>query len=210
MEASIALTTKLSPSNIRKDSKACISLAWDNFDINLETLSGAGSIHHTYGICYQNINFDEQERGAVDNSNDAYKEYTEEFASVTVNNRKRKITEISNSISKDSLNDNLEPYFKKSTMNMFSFPRSNAVCPDSYWEQVSLDIFWAFLFNISLKPPMWTRWNSMRHEERLLLQTVGYMKPITFPATRNDAMLETLKRSKGLAAEMGTENIVMT
>ena len=38
METSIALTTKLGPINIRKDSKACIGLAWDNFDINLETL----------------------------------------------------------------------------------------------------------------------------------------------------------------------------
>ena len=26
-----------------------------NFDINIETLSGADTIHHTYGICYQNI-----------------------------------------------------------------------------------------------------------------------------------------------------------
>ena len=29
--------------------------AWDNFDINLETPSGADIIHHTYGIRYQTI-----------------------------------------------------------------------------------------------------------------------------------------------------------
>ena len=28
---------------------------WDNFDVNLETVSGADSVRHTYGICYQNI-----------------------------------------------------------------------------------------------------------------------------------------------------------
>lgn len=94
MKTSIAITTKLYPSNIREGSKAWIGIAWENIVINLETLSGAGSIHHTYGIDYQNISVDEEEGFAVDNSNYANKEYTEEFSSVTVNNRKRKITQI--------------------------------------------------------------------------------------------------------------------
>ena len=29
--------------------------AWDSSDINLETLSGANALHHTYGIYYQTI-----------------------------------------------------------------------------------------------------------------------------------------------------------
>ena len=85
----------------------------DNVDINLGTLSGARSIHHTYGICYPRISVDEEEGVAVNNSNDANKEYTKEVAGVTVNNRKCNIMEISNSTSKDPFNgDNLEPYFK--------------------------------------------------------------------------------------------------
>ena len=96
METSITINTKLQSINIRKDSKECIGLAWENFDVNLKTLSGAGSIHHTYGICYQNASVPEEEEAIVDNSNDANKEYTEAYTSVTVNNRKRKITEISN------------------------------------------------------------------------------------------------------------------
>ena len=31
------------------------SLAWDNLDINIKTLSGANTIHHPFGICSQNI-----------------------------------------------------------------------------------------------------------------------------------------------------------
>ena len=57
---------------------------------------------------------------------------------------------------------------------------------------------------------MWTGWSSLRHEIRLLLQTVEYMKPITFLVTCNDVVLETLKHSKPLAAECGAENIVVT
>ena len=47
METSIALSTKLRPSNIRKDSKTCIDLAWDSFGINLEHLELDQPITHT-------------------------------------------------------------------------------------------------------------------------------------------------------------------
>lgn len=67
-------------------------------------------------------------------------------------------------------------------MNMFSFSGSNVVCPDNVRKHVSLDILWAFLLNILLKAQMWTGWNSLRHEERILQQKVGNMKPSTFPS----------------------------
>ena len=43
------------PSHIQISPNLSTGLAWDNFDINIETLSGENTIHHTYGICYQNI-----------------------------------------------------------------------------------------------------------------------------------------------------------
>ena len=46
LEISTALITKLCLTNIRKNSKACTGLSCSNFDINLETLSDTGSIHH--------------------------------------------------------------------------------------------------------------------------------------------------------------------
>ncbi len=33
----------------------CTGIAWDNYDELIETLSGAGNLHDTFGICYQNI-----------------------------------------------------------------------------------------------------------------------------------------------------------
>ena len=56
----------------------------------------------------------------------------------------------------------------------------------------------------------WMGWDSLRHEERLLQQTVGYTKPITFPQTGKDVVLETLKRSIELETECEAENIVVT
>ena len=43
------------PDGVLKQPGLCVGMAWDNFDINIETLNGLGTIHHTYGIVYQNI-----------------------------------------------------------------------------------------------------------------------------------------------------------
>ena len=45
---------KNAPNEILLDPHLCTGRAWDNFDINIETLSGADTMHYTFGICYQN------------------------------------------------------------------------------------------------------------------------------------------------------------
>ena len=55
MESTISETNSLVPSHIQKLPDLSTGLAWDNFATNTETPSGADTIHHTYGICYQNI-----------------------------------------------------------------------------------------------------------------------------------------------------------
>ena len=55
LESTITQTSTIVPDTIMKNADTSIALAWDNFDINLETLSVANSLHHTYGICCQNV-----------------------------------------------------------------------------------------------------------------------------------------------------------
>ena len=43
------------PSHIQISPNLLTGLAWNNFDINIEILSKANTIHRTYGICYENI-----------------------------------------------------------------------------------------------------------------------------------------------------------
>ena len=43
------------PDGVLKQPGLCVGMAWDNFDINIETLNGLRTIHHIYGIVYQNI-----------------------------------------------------------------------------------------------------------------------------------------------------------
>ena len=55
MESFLTSSNSLVPDQIVKTQDLYTALTWDNFDVNLETLSGADSVHHTHGICYQNI-----------------------------------------------------------------------------------------------------------------------------------------------------------
>ena len=54
LESTTNSSTTNIPSEIVRKPNLGTAMAWDNFDINIETLSGAGTIHHTYGICFQN------------------------------------------------------------------------------------------------------------------------------------------------------------
>ena len=38
-----------------KSGNHCTGTNWDNFDVKVETLSGHGTVHHTYGITYHNV-----------------------------------------------------------------------------------------------------------------------------------------------------------
>ena len=40
--------TRILTENIKKDANSCIGTGWDDFDINLEALSGANSIQHLF------------------------------------------------------------------------------------------------------------------------------------------------------------------
>ena len=55
MESSLTSSNHRVSDRITKTPELYTELAWDNFDVNLETLSGDDSVDHTYGICYQNI-----------------------------------------------------------------------------------------------------------------------------------------------------------
>ena len=54
-ESSSVKCSGIVPDGISKQRGKSTGTAWDNLDINMETINGLGTIHHTYGIIYQNI-----------------------------------------------------------------------------------------------------------------------------------------------------------
>ena len=55
LESTLNNSDSFIPDSIETKPNLSTGTAWDNFDTNLETPSGADTIHHTYGICYQTI-----------------------------------------------------------------------------------------------------------------------------------------------------------
>lgn len=53
LASDITFRDQFKPDGLLTESELLTSLAWDNFDENIETLSGAGTFHDTVGICYQ-------------------------------------------------------------------------------------------------------------------------------------------------------------
>ena len=53
-ESASVKCTGIVPDGISKKKGKATGTAWDNLDINMETINGLGTIHHTYGIIYQN------------------------------------------------------------------------------------------------------------------------------------------------------------
>ena len=76
-----------------------------NFDINIETLSGADIIHHTYGICYQNIMPSEYSQFDFDVE-------TNSFVNMPVERKFKKVP-------LESKQEHLEPYYKKPKLSNF-------------------------------------------------------------------------------------------
>ena len=193
LESTVEMKEELTPTVIEKEPNLCTGTAWDNFDINVETMSGADTIHHTYGICYQNIG--SQADAPIS-----------DLGEKVGCGRKRKINMISQSL----LNaEEVQPYWKKP--KMFQFPQLKTIIfsPESFHVYQDLDTLWMIAFNNSNSIPMWTGFNTQRTCETNH-QRVGYMKHIKLPPTRYDVVRETLARSQAVAKECGQSQALVT
>ena len=50
LESTLNNSDSFMPNGIKTKPNLSTGTAWDNFDINLETPSGADTMHHTYGM----------------------------------------------------------------------------------------------------------------------------------------------------------------
>ena len=196
MESTIVANHSLVPSHIETREDLCTALAWDNFDINIETPSGADTIHHTYGICYQNI---------VE-SMDILP--TESTSAVDLG-EKRKIKEFRR-VNENSINEDIEPYWKKPKQTNFDFFHYTVTPNTSYVIAKQLDMIWMMIVNLTdTKIPMWLGWNSLSKTVPIK-QRVCYMKHIQLPPTRTDVVKETMKRSQAVSKDCGQQFTVVT
>ena len=100
------------PDGIVQQPGLVTSLAWDNYDENIETLSGCDTVHDTVGICYQNIPSGIQDNILTDTPSTTQET---EHLSVEVTKTKR------SSRAFVSEPQPLEPYRKKPKMTKFQY-----------------------------------------------------------------------------------------
>ena len=99
------------PDGVLKQPGLCVGMAWDNFDINIETLNGLGTIHHTYGIVYQNISFAVVEVACIPEHRNSGRQFSK--------------------VSCNAKNDTIEPYYKKSKISEHEFTSQEFLPPAS-------------------------------------------------------------------------------
>ena len=146
LEHTCKRSSDLVSNDIVKRRDLSIGLAWDNFDLNIETLSGAGTVHHTYGICYQNID---------ENCMEVIEEITPGTSSE--GKRKRKFSKV-----QSTYNEELPPYFKKPKYSGFDFIVTTYFeDPQTLIRGREFDNLWVISFAVlcSHRIPMWTGWN---------------------------------------------------
>ena len=147
LEHTCKRSSDLVSNDIVKRRDLSIGLAWDNFDLNIETLSGAGTVHHTYGICCQNID---------ENCMEVIEEIT--LGASSEGKRKRKFSKV-----QSTYNEELPPYFKKPKYSGFYFIVTTYFeDPQTLIRGREFDNLWVISFAVlcSHKIPMWTGWNS--------------------------------------------------
>ena len=138
----------------------------------METPSGADAIHHTYGICYKNIDHDKNIENIMENTNNAI-------------GTKRKIKDL-----------RYRAALKKKTKHStFDFSVTSIHSASVFTDARNLDLLWTMIVNLSdFEIPMWVGWNTFGTADTEMKQRVCYMKRIQFPPNRVDVVRETLKR----------------
>lgn len=181
---------QLLPDGLVQAPGLCTAVAFDNYDEICETLSGAGTLHDTVGICYQNLS------GLNETVRDA--EYNTHQDTIRPRfNRSFTFQQRS-----------LEPYRKKPRMSQFVYDVACVPRPHDLTLLEYRDNLWMMCME-SHPTPMWTGWNAKITVDVLPRQRVLYLENITLPLTRTDVVLETMKIAQKIADECREEYMLV-
>ena len=190
---------------IEKESKSCpegtvynrdliTGLAFDNFDVLCETLSGSDTVHDTLGILYQTI-ADEVSVGEPTLSR------VSPDGRSSLRKRKLDVTETL-----------LEPYRKKPRMSSFDYQVTElSTRLDRRSEISKMDYAWLMCHAFQIgTTPMWVGFNAQFIKDETKRQQVLYMKNLNKPITSLDVVNETLRITQRCAIECDKKYGIVT
>ena len=162
------------PDGLLQHSGLCTSLAWDNYDERTETLSGAGTLHDTVGICYQNETDLIPATNALANDSVDSSELRIPAQIIPETYKSRRSLKLQQPI--------LEPYRKKPRITVFRYTVTDIPRPPKLTTVERRDLFWMIKVATSPETPMWVGWNSQMTDDPLPKQRIAYMENLTLPA----------------------------
>lgn len=191
------------PDGMHRRSDLHTGVAFDNFDLFVETLTGKNTLHDTVGIVTQDIPDNDEN---LFNEQDETEGYEED--DIVPPKRRRRTYEV--------INDTMKPYHKQTKMLTESMlgleDQRRALIPGSLQTARKLDFIWMASLTMEVpNTPMWTGWNSLSTpKDSLPQQRVLYLPQINASPTTADVVMETMQRSLRIADECDQQYISVT
>ena len=181
---SISNKTLVTPDGMKLQSGLATGIAFNNYDEFTETLSGAGTLHNTVGITFQNVP-DEGSSMVMEASQEkSTSEPLQQESNASTKSSRKRLFDVVHTVE-------LEPYRKMQNVQY-------------------CDAIWMILSTLHDKLPTWVAWNSIFTTDHLPRQTICYLQNICLPPTRMDVIAETLKIAQQVATECKEEYAVVT
>lgn len=169
---------------------SCFSAcAWDNYDVNTETLDGKNTLHSTVGICYQNKRPSETTETLMANS-----------VGLLTGRMRRRF---------DGQERVIPPFTMTLKRAQFKLTPLNEAEHIRRIKQKGLDFAW-LMQSSTQQLPLFTGFFSRFVKDDLPLTVITYMDPISPPPTRNDVVQETMVRTLKVAEETDQNYAVVT
>lgn len=187
MAEAITLENTMLPKGMYREPDLSTCVAFDNYDEDVETLSGKGTLHETVGICFQN----QRER-----LNEEPQESDKSESEVQKSSRKRKF---------ESTSIPLQPYRKRLCLKNISDWSTDVVEePVTYSAAGKQDMLWIMTHHYHKGDiPMWIGYNSKTVSDNHPKQKVTYLRNHDEISTNPAMVLETLKITGKIAEECG-------
>jgi hypothetical protein len=189
---SVEANDQVSPDGLGLSPDRGTGLAWDNYDVNMDTIDGKDTLHATVGICYKNMD---------DEASTTIRDDTSNVSGIRIGRKRRTF---------QGKEQEIEPYHKQLKKARFHFEPAECQKEENTPGHQLIDFYWLTQSQVERQLPLFSGFYSQFINDCLPQQRIWYMDPISAPPTRNDVVRETMKRSMKVASETGQEYGVVT
>ncbi|KAK7575726.1 hypothetical protein V9T40_012012 [Parthenolecanium corni] len=198
MAEEVSVSESVVPDGIDRVPHLSTCVAFDNYDEQVETLSGKGSLHETVGICFQRLN-----------ENPAPKKKTPTKTSNL--KRSKKPAKKSKKRKLDFTETTLQPYSKPLQFEKAQWSDTVLEKPITFHEAERRDLFWVFSVSVFKDEiPMWIGYNSKTVADNQPKHRVTYLRNYDEHSTNPSMIIETLKITGKIAMECGQKFGIVT